>query len=86
MPKLSHYLSRFQIDIYMYPEHKAQHKEAHIHVYNKECSAVYNLDGILIAGDLPRKKVRDIVTKWIIKYKDVLQEMWDTENIYMIEK
>lgn len=34
----------------------------------------------MIEGDLPQK-AQDLVKEWLEKYKDDLQEMWNTQNI-----
>lgn len=66
MPTLSIF---FGIIIYMYKENSSEHNLPHIHAEYGEYESVFDLEGNIIEGDLPKKKIRMVQT-WI----DIHQE------------
>lgn len=72
MPALSMF---FGIIIYMYREQGGQHNLPHIHAEYQEDEAVLSLDGELIEGALPKKKLR-MVQAWIDIHHDELEANW----------
>lgn len=68
MPTLSVF---FGIIIRMYREVGGKHNVPHIHAEYGDDEAVFDLDGNLIEGNLPSKKIRMVQT-WIdIHYEDL---------------
>ena len=53
MPVISQF---YGILIYMYREIGGHHNEPHVHIKYNEYKAVYNLDGIILEGKLPKKQ------------------------------
>ena len=64
-----------QIEIYMYYKDNDKHKIPHIHSYYGDKSAVYDLFGNFIEGDLDRGG-RRLTEEWIKGRETKLQEMW----------
>lgn len=58
-----------------------KHEPSHIHAIYGEYVGEFNVQTLeMIEGDLPQK-AQDLVKEWLEKYKDDLQEMWNTQNI-----
>ena len=58
-----------------------EHEPSHIHAIYGEYVGEFNVQTLeMIQGDLPQK-AQDLVKEWLEKYKDDLQEMWNTQNI-----
>jgi hypothetical protein len=58
-----------------------EHEPSHIHAIYGEYVGEFNVQTLeMIEGDLPQK-AQDLVKEWLEKYKDDLQEMWNTQNI-----
>jgi len=72
MPALSMF---FGIIIYMYKEVGGLHNVPHIHAEYQDDEAVISLDGDVIGGTLPRKKLR-LVLAWVIIHHDELLADW----------
>lgn len=72
MPALSMF---FGIIIYMYREQGGRHNIPHIHAEYQDEEAVLSLDGELIEGTLPKKKLR-LVQAWIDIHHDELEANW----------
>ena len=85
MPTLSIF---YGIMIRMNHEHGGQHNTPHIHVKYAEHEAVYDLNGNLISGNLPKKQ-RNFIETWITLREDDLKTNWNLiqsgENFYKIE-
>ena len=70
-------LSRFYgIVIAIFSEIGAQHNKAHIHARYAEFKASYDLDGVLIAGQMP-PTANKLIKEWISRHSDELQDAWD---------
>ena len=72
MPALSMF---FGIIIYMYREVGGKHNSPHIHAEYQDDEAVISLDGELIEGELPRKKLK-LVVAWLEIHADELMANW----------
>ena len=72
MPALSMF---FGIIIYMYREKGGKHNIPHIHSEYQDDEAVFSLDGELIEGTLPKKKLH-LVQAWIDIHHDELEANW----------
>ena len=72
MPALSMF---FGIIIYMYREVGGKHSSPHIHAEYQDYEAVISLDGELIEGELPRKKLK-LVVAWLEIHADELAANW----------
>ena len=59
----------------MYHEVGGKHNMPHIHAEYQGYEAVISLDGDLIEGELPRKKLR-LVVAWIEIHADELAANW----------
>lgn len=73
MPALSMF---FGIIIYMYRERGTRHNQPHIHVEYQDFKAAFSLEGDLIDGELPRKKVH-LVKAWIEIHHEELVANWN---------
>jgi len=73
MPTLSIFLG---IIITMYQEQGGRHHKPHVHAKYAEHEAVYDLDGNLIEGNLPRKQSK-LVEAWILLRADDLKTNWE---------
>ena len=86
MPELSRLKNN--IVIRMITEEIGQHNKSHIHVKYAEFQASYDLDGNLLAGNLPAKQAK-IVEGWIALREEELKEAWNKivkgENFGKIE-
>ena len=70
-------LSRFSgMAIKMLYSDNAQHNKPHVHVFYNEFEAAVGLDGELLAGVLPPKKL-SLVQAWIILREDELYKAWN---------
>jgi hypothetical protein len=66
----------YGIIIYMYPLDTKQHSMPHIHVEYSGMSAVFSLlDGEILAGELPPKKIR-LVQAWMDIHAEELEADW----------
>ena len=72
MPALSMF---FGIISYMYREQGGQHNIPHIHAEYQDDEAVLSLNGDLLEGNLPKKKLRMVQT-WIDIHHDELAANW----------
>ena len=72
MPTLSTFLG---IIITMYQEVGGRHNIPHIHARYAEHEAVYDFDGNLIEGALPRKQHK-LVQAWIVLRSDDIKTNW----------
>ena len=72
MPTISMF---YGIIIAMFQEDKVQHNKPHLHVKYAEYSAVYDLEGDLLAGKLPKKQARQVEI-WIGLHKADLKTNW----------
>lgn len=72
MPALSIF---FGIIIYMYNEAGSQHNTPHIHAVYQGDEAVISLDGTVLEGSLPNKKMK-LVLAWIEIHADDLAANW----------
>ncbi len=69
-------LSRFEgISVYMYSEPNSPHKLPHIHGVYQGQEVVISLDGSILEGDLPSKKLR-ILLVWMEMRQKELEENW----------
>ena len=70
-------LSRFEgISVYMYSEPNSPHKLPHIHAEYQGQQIVVSLDGNILEGDLPSKKLRMLLV-WMELRKKELDENWE---------
>ena len=70
-------LSRFGgMVIYMLFKDVGQHHKPHVHVYYGDYEAVIGIDGELLAGSLPRKKLK-IITGWLAFNEEKAYEAWN---------
>lgn len=63
----------FGVFFYLYFQ---EHGIAHVHAIYQDYVAVISLDGSLLEGKLPKKKM-NIAKKFVIDYADLIQEMID---------
>jgi len=70
-------LSRFQgMSIKMIFSDNVQHNKPHIHVYCAEHEASVGIDGELLEGTLPVKKLK-ILNAWLILHEEELYNAWN---------
>lgn len=70
-------LSRFNgISVYMYAEPDSPHKLPHIHAEYQGQQVVVSLDGNVLEGDLPSKKLRMLLV-WMDMRQKELEENWN---------
>lgn len=83
MPTISMF---YGIIIKMY--NNGEHNPPHFHATYQGYNAVFNLDGELIEGDIPRKQAK-LISAWVEIHKDELIANWElaiTEQpLYKIE-
>ncbi len=72
MPTLSIF---FGIIIKMYREIHGKHHKAHIHAEYQDYEAVISLDGELLSGELPAKKMK-LVMAWLEIHNEDLIANW----------
>ena len=63
------------ISIYMYSEPNRPHKLPHIHAEYQGQQIVVSLDGAVLEGDLPSKKLRYLLV-WMDMRKEELMRNW----------
>ena len=73
MPAISIF---YGIVILMYTEQNSKHHEPHIHVRYQGDEAVLGLNGNLLAGKLPPKKLR-MVQVWMDIHQEDLETDWE---------
>lgn len=73
MPIISQF---YGIIIQMFFNEKGKHNQAHIHIKYNEYKAVYNLDGNMLEGKLPKKQ-RKLIEAWIYIHEDELRSLWN---------
>lgn len=70
-------LSRFQgMSIKMIFYDTVQHNKPHVHVYCGEFTASVGIDGELLAGSLPVKKLT-ILQAWLLIHEEELYAAWN---------
>ena len=79
----------YGIIISMFYGDNKQHKLPHIHAQYQNFEAVFSiLDGEIIEGSLPRKKIK-LIQAWIILHEEDLMANWELatheRNIFKIE-
>jgi len=76
----------YGIVIRMY--NNGEHNPPHFHAYYQGHNAVYDMDGNLIDGDMPRAQNK-LITAWSEIHKDELLANWDLaineEPLYKID-
>ena len=73
MPIISQF---YGIIIQMFFNEKWRHNQPHIHVKYNEYKAVYNLDGNMLEGKLPKKQ-RKLIEAWIYIHEEELKSLWN---------
>lgn len=73
MPIISQF---YGIIIQMFFNEKGKHNQPHIHVKYNEYKSVYNLDGDIIEGKLPKKQ-RKLIDAWICIHAEELNSLWN---------
>lgn len=85
MPIISQF---YGIIIKMYFKDEDRHHQEHIHILYNDYSAVYNLNGELISGNLPKKQ-KKMVEAWILIHEIELKALWkeikNNGNYFKIE-
>ncbi|WP_409969869.1 DUF4160 domain-containing protein [Bengtsoniella intestinalis] len=76
MPVLS---SFYGILIYIYREINSKHHMPHFHAKFNEFEGVYDFEGNLIEGNLPKKKAK-LVEAWCAIHEDELNASWTAWN------
>ena len=72
MPIISQF---YGIIIKMYFKESDRHHKEHIHIIYNEYSAIYDLQGKLIEGNLPIKQ-KKMVEAWIAIHEEELKKLW----------
>lgn len=63
----------------MYLRNK-EHNPPHIHAITQDYAAPFLIEtGDIMEGEFPRK-AKMLVKEFVLKYKNELKEMWETEN------
>lgn len=76
MPTISFF---YGIIIVMYFRNK-EHNPPHIHAITQDFDAPFLIEtGELMEGEFPNK-AKAMVKEFILKYRDELEEMWETEK------
>ncbi len=73
MPELSRFQGMIIKLLYLDDE---KHHKPHIHVYYGEYEASIGIDGELLSGSLPLKKLR-LIQAWLILHEDELYMAWN---------
>lgn len=73
MPTISQF---YGIIISMFFNDNEQHHLPHIHIQYAENNATYDLEGKLLAGNIPNKQ-KKLVEAWIEIHKDELYKLWN---------
>jgi len=76
MPIISQF---YGILIYIYMEKGGRHKKPHFHAQYAEFEGVYDFDGNIIEGELPRKQNK-LVEAWTLLHNDELGAAWKAWN------
>ena len=76
MPLISQF---YGILIYIYKEISGKHKLPHFHAEYGEHEAVYDFEGNLIEGKLPKKQGK-LVEAWSLLHTDELNAAWKAWN------
>ena len=74
MPEISRFQGMIIKMIFMDDE---KHHKPHIHVYYGEYEASVGIDGEILSGSLPIKKLK-LVQAWIILHEDELYLAWNS--------
>lgn len=70
-------LSRFRgMVISMFYEDNGRHNKPHVHVRYGDYEASVSLDGVVLAGTLPRKQHR-MVSGWLAIHEDEVYAAWN---------
>lgn len=69
MPSISMF---FGIIIYMYTD---EHNPPHFHAKYQDFNAVFDLNGELIEGKMPRNQLK-LISAWAYMHKDELEANW----------
>ena len=63
---------------------QSEHNPPHIHaIYNEDVAVIDFTNGKLLDGHLPAKAM-SMVQEWIALYKDVLMDIWNTQEFRKI--
>ena len=73
MPEISRFAGMI---IRMFFNDIGRHNKPHVHVFFDDYNAVIGLDGELLAGNIPHKKMT-IVQAWILLREDELYTAWN---------
>lgn len=73
MPVISQF---YGIIIQMFFKEKGKHHEKHIHIKYNEYKAVYNLEGKILEGKLPKTQQK-LVEVWIFIHQEELLSLWN---------
>ena len=73
MPIISQF---YGIIIQMFFNENGKHNQPHIHVKYNEYKAVYNLEGDIIEGKIPKKQ-RKLIEVWIYIHAEELNSLWN---------
>ena len=76
MPLISQF---YGILIYIYREQGGKHNMPHFHAQYSEFEGIYDFDGNLLEGDLPRKQ-RKLIEAWVLLHGDELNAAWKAWN------
>ncbi len=76
MPLIS---SFYGVLIYIYHETKSKHNKPHFHAKYGDNEGVYDFEGNLLEGDLPKKKAK-LVEAWCTLHEDELNAAWTAWN------
>ena len=71
MPTISMF---FGIIIRMY--NNGEHNPPHFHATYQDYNAVFNMDGELIEGDMPKRKIK-LISAWAEIHRDELLANWE---------
>lgn len=73
MPIISQF---YGITIRMYLKEGERHHKKHIHISYNEYNAIYDIEGKIIEGDLPKKQ-KKMIEAWIAIHEKELKELWN---------
>ena len=76
MPVVSQF---YGVLIYIYKEQGGKHHMPHFHARYAEFEGVYDFDGNLLEGELPRKQHK-LVEAWTLLHNDELNAAWRAWN------
>ena len=66
----------YWIVIQMFFDENGKHHEKHIHIKYNAYEAVYNIEGKLLEGILPKKQ-KKLVEAWIYIHQEELESLWN---------